>query len=307
MQTQVYPHVPVDPNDPRLHTPEDEPRFRKAQARALHALGLVSKAIRLEACGTVWRYMGNDICEPWRENNSRCGFRSCVPCAHRDAKIALALYGPLGASKLIADTILFGDWRDVLPCSPAVLRDLGNRLVALRRSIGHRVPLFARIGMFMGHATMRLLYGGPDAASVNKQVLKFFPKMHVALRPKSEFETALALLLDPQLSQDPGERAAYELMFNGIRQLRVSGVSRAELNVYGGKTITPKSEVLDPRFPCPDCGEPAIRKVSCCPDCGKPPTWISQWTNKDPRDVKPTDLKRYNVVPYVATAHNQRC
>jgi len=311
--------VAISPDDPRLHTPEEEPSFRKAQARALYALGLTAKAIRHQACGTVWRFIGNDTCEPWRENNSRCGQRGCVPCATHEAKMLLAKYGPLGETKLIADTILFGEWRDVLPCTPAVLEDIGKRVVALRRSIvflvGTKAPLFVNFGMFDDHATLRIEYGGPKATEVRERVLKVFPKMHATLRPKVEFETALAMLLTPQLPQDPVERASFELMFSDIRQLRVSGITVSDLRVYCGKPEdTRKSdiaathiEVLDPRSHCPDCGEPAIRKVFCCPDCGKPPTWMSQWTNKDPRSVKPSDLRRYNLVPYVPSEHPRRC
>ena len=308
MQTQVYPHVPVDPNDPRLHTPEDEPRFRKAQSRELHALNYHTKAARLDSCLEFWRWLRRKGCSPWKECTGRCELHSCVNCALYNALVMLRKYGPLGATKLIHDQIIFAEFCDDRDWTPEQCDDISKRLTRISRA-SHQQPLVvtrSSRGPHNRRQTVRIVYGGAETADMRVNIAAEFPTAHISVRPKSEWETVLALALDPQLSQDPAERAYFEHMYHRVRVLRISGISKQDLAVYGGKDYTVKCQIADPRHLCPDCGEPCVRTVPACPCCGEPPEEVSEWLRQDQKDAKLDDLRWSRVQPAPKTPHIMR-
>ncbi len=282
---------PVDPNDPRLHTPEDEPKFRTAQGRRLHELGMAKKARRYDNCGQYVRWMEDGICDPWRENCSRCGLGSCPGCTHRYVQILLERYEPLGRSRIIPDKFYFLSWHDTRRATQDIIRALDRALVGARRKID-KAPMWTNFGMVSDRATMHMIYCGSLESAEALQAA--FPGAHLTERPKAEFATALALTLAVQLSQDPYERAHFEHIFNGTRKLRISGISRADLHVYCGEPgLTCNSAecpIETDGKTCHDCKKPGRKYVPKCPKCGRPPIRI---TDLLPKDVKPDDLMRH--------------
>ena len=294
--------TPISPNDPRLHTVEEEPSFSKQQSKALYALGYDSRAERLELCSTYWRWLRRANCNPWAQNAGRCGLRSCVNCAYYDARMNLRKYGPLGATKLVADDIIFLEWTDTEDWTPEIGTNIDRKLTRLRRMNAGKLMVTNR-GAFVRRSTVRAVYGGPDTSFMLAVMKQIFPTAHVRVRPKSDWENVLALVFDPHLSQDPDERAYIEHMFNHVRQLRISGITKGQLEVYGGKSYTTNCQVLDPRTPCPECGEPCIKTVPACPCCGKPPDEVSQWLTRAQKADDSTELKWSRVLPYDPGAH----
>ena len=259
MSTQQAPtFVPIDPNDPRLHTIEKERlpgEYDSPQARRLYELTLRNKAQRTEDCTKLGR-MGTCPNGHKSRQVSLCGLRFCLFCA-------------LGLSDK-----LYQQWRTVLELIEATeqgrfwyvevsapldrstdametFRDnyfsqpVQRCMVDKDGGVGPMWDFFASYSD--GCLDFRSLVFGADLTL--EEWCAIFPgaKVRVHHVPVYRLSHFFKELLAPTLPRVPVERAELEALFEGMHRLRAKGVSAgATTNLedfsVGGSDSTEKCE-----------------------------------------------------------------
>lgn len=274
MSTQTYPHARINPNDPRLHTPEDEPKFRKPVAKFLYERGAVTKAQRVNQCGGIFRFNKHDQ-HVWRQNLGCCGLRcACGFCNRREARNNFNKYRLLAQSPYVSGDLTY--LKMALPdaVTREQLRGLQRRARLLKRRIVSESPaaFIKQVWAKDDHATLQILYTG-DVANV-EEFRATFPEATVSTHPPDEFARLLMELCLMPLPESPEARADMEIMFHRVRHLDVSGVAKGDLRVYGVEAYTDKATVLEP---CEHCKAKVKAQVTLCPTCGAKPTHVTKW------------------------------
>lgn len=269
---------------------DDTPTPLSPQGARMVELGLSDKkARRLDRCGGAFQFVRHGDHPAQRQNISRCGYRSCQGCAACKAFQQYMRYKPMRG-------MIGAHFTHLEIYRPFSLDDSEEYIRYVNATIKHFLPE-GTIGKTVRREdefVTKVLHAAPISSETRKCIMHALAmgwlecRMVPAIRNVEDFDKVLSHVLLPELPQDAGERAEFEVALQGVHQC-VALVPSKHVNKESALTVL--VHLPDPG----DANKLVKRRVPRCKHCGG---GCTHHTQSFPAHASLQELSKARWVPY---------